>query len=195
MDTEDAQHLERLARELNEAGARYLRLVPDSAEDWLAVVLKSHLLIEEQLTRIIRYGVGEFSPLEKARIAFELKARFAQAFTAEYAVPSALWRAVDSLNSARNRLGHAAEPTDLGKKLAEFFDAADEHRTQDPQLTVIWDRTGSGMRAYCAMVFAHLFALGELVRNARVRTDSLNRAPPEELSHHPFPVSKVPIKK
>lgn len=172
MHTDDAQHLERLTRELNEAGERYLRLVPESPGDWLAVVLKSHLLIEEQLTRIIRHGVGDFSPLEKTRIAFELKAKFARAFTSQYAVPSALWRAVDSLNAARNRLGHAAEPTDLGEKLAAFFDAADEHRRQDPEMTVTWDRTGSGMRAYCAMVFAYLFALGELAKNARERMGS-----------------------
>lgn len=185
MNTKDAQRLKRLAKELNEAAERYLRLVPDSADDWLAVVLKSHLLIEEQLTRIIRYGVGDFSLLENTRIAFELKAKFAQAFTAQHGVPSALWRAVSSLNAARNRLGHAAEPTDLDKKLAAFFDAADEHRTQDPHMTVTWDRTGSGMRAYCAMVFGHLFALGERVRNARERMGTSDREPSEEHANHP----------
>lgn len=163
----DEQHLEHLTRELHEAGERYLRLVPESPDDWLAVVLKSHLLIEEQLTRIIRYGVADFGPLENTRIGFELKVKLAQAFTAQYAVPSALWRAINSLNVARNHLGHAAEPIDLDKKLSAFFDAADEHRTQDPNLSVTWDRTGNGMRVYCAMLFAHLFATGEVVRIAR----------------------------
>ena len=182
MDTEDAQHLERLTRELNEAGARYLRLVPESPGDWLAVVLKSHLLIEEQLTRIIRYGVVDFSPLENTRIGFELKAKFAQAFTAQYAVPSALWRAVNALNAARNLLGHEAEPVDLRKKLSTFFDAADEHQKKDPNLTVTWDRTGNGMRVYCAMLFAHLFATGEVMRITRERTGSTGKRPSQEQS-------------
>lgn len=179
---DNSQQLERLTSELNGAAERYLRLVPESPDDWLSVVLKSHLLIEEQLTRIIRYGVVDFSPLENTRIGFDLKVKLAQAFTAQYAVPSALWRAVNSLNAARNLLGHAAEPDDLGKRLSTFFDAADEHRKQDPHVSVTWDRTGNGMRVYCAMLFAHLFATGEVVRIARQQMDPMNKRPSKEKS-------------
>jgi hypothetical protein len=180
MDTDAAQHWERMMRELNEAGERYLRLVPESPDDWLAVVLKSHLLIEEQLTRIIRFGVGDFGPLENTRIGFELKAKFAQAFAAQYEVPSVLWRAVNALNAARNLLGHAAEPVDLGRKLSAFFDAADEHRKQDPRISVTWDRTGNGMRVYCAMLFANLFATGEVMRITRERQGPMGKWPSKE---------------
>ena len=138
---------------------RFLRLVPDDS-DMLAVVLKSHLLIEERLNDIIEQAVADAEPLRGLRLTFENKSRLAQALAPVEGAPN-LWRSIAALNSVRNRLSHEAEPTDLDRKLAAFFDAANGH--PDKPLTLEMrekrDSSISALRSRCAFIYVQLWTI------------------------------------
>lgn len=138
---------------------RFLRLVPDDS-DVLTVVLKSHLLIEERLNDIIEQAVADAEPLRGIRLAFENKNRLAQALAPVEGAHN-LWSSIAALNSVRNRLSHEAEPADLGRKLAAFFDAADEHPGKPLTLDMREkrDSSSSALRSHCAFIYVQLWTV------------------------------------
>ncbi|MGH8749254.1 MAG: hypothetical protein ACREU5_09115 [Burkholderiales bacterium] len=103
-----------------EAGLkRFDRLIPPTS-DTLTVVLKSHLLIEEQMQSIIEAAVHTPELVRTARLTFYQRLKLAQAIAGHFSQVVA-WDAIESLNSIRNRLVHAPEPAPSDELLAPFL--------------------------------------------------------------------------
>ena len=89
------------ARQL-EAFKRFLSLLPHGKEREL-VILKGHLLIEEQLRQLIDERVQNPKALNERRIDFSHCVSLAKAFFPEGHDP-ALWKSLEELNTLRNLL-------------------------------------------------------------------------------------------
>ena len=105
------------ARQL-EAFKRFLSLLPHGKERDL-VILKGHLLIEEQLRRLIDERVQNPKALSERRIDFSHCVSLAKAFFPEGHDP-ALWKGLAELNALRNLLAHQIEPNDIQSKMAKI---------------------------------------------------------------------------
>jgi hypothetical protein len=145
----------------SEAGARrFIDLVRDDA-DFLVIVLKSHLLIEEQLHAILRAGVRKPELLADARLQFSTTMHLAHAIVGDHGDVE-VWPAVAALNKVRNALGHVAEPENLDALRCKFFSNCEQNRE--------WKANGTGLRddaefrMYCGLIFGQLGAMSEVVR-------------------------------
>ena len=106
---------------------RYFRLMPrHSSADLL--ILKGHLLIEEQLQLIIteHFGSGDF--LDDARFSFSQKFHIVKAIAGNTGMWPQIWRAIDKLNKLRNSTAHSAEAEDLAKEIDLFISEWEEER-------------------------------------------------------------------
>ena len=94
---------------------RFLDFFPHN-QDLTLVILKGHLLIEEQITQIIAERVKRPDVLEtqngQPRISFYLATYIAEAFFSIEREPW-LWEAIRKLNKVRNAIGHNVEPPGL----------------------------------------------------------------------------------
>ena len=108
-----------------EAFGKFLRLLPPG-QDLTLVILKGHLLIEEQIRQIIAERVNRPDVLEKVyrrgRIGFEVVTYIAEAFFPKEIEPW-VWTATRELNKVRNAVGHSVEPRGLDKKIDDFVDS------------------------------------------------------------------------
>ncbi len=91
---------------------RYLRILGGTT-DLTLLVLRGHLLIEEQLQALIERAVRDAAPLDEARLTFAQKSRLAQAVLGPPFSTDALWYFIGQLNRLRNRLSHSAEVASL----------------------------------------------------------------------------------
>lgn len=104
-----------------EAGLdRFSRLIPFEADE-LTVILKGHLLIEEQLRAITRSLVANPQHFDNARLTFSNSLHLARAIAGHFS-ESVCWSAAERLNAVRNRLAHQAEPVTNEELFAPFFD-------------------------------------------------------------------------
>lgn len=107
-----------------EAGVeRFDRLIPKNADE-LTVVLKGHLLVEEQLRMIIRSLVANPQYIDKARLTF-VNALFLARAVAGHFNNGLCWVAAEKLNALRNQLAHQAEPSTTKELFAPFFDVCE----------------------------------------------------------------------
>jgi hypothetical protein len=106
---------------------RYMRLMP--ADDLTLIVLKGHLLVEEQMNKFIEACMMDEAAevFAKLKLSFRWKLRFARKLHRPKAgYPSAgdtfasVWKAVDELNNLRNDIAHNAEVNGLEQRCAEF---------------------------------------------------------------------------
>lgn len=104
-------------REL-QAFARFLKLLPHGRDREL-VILKAHLLVEEQLRQLIAERVRNREPLQKARLSFSQCISVARAF-----FPAGhdlgLWKGLEQLNEIRNAFSHQLSPARIEEKIAAF---------------------------------------------------------------------------
>ncbi len=91
--------------------------------DLLAVLIKGHLIVEEQLNEALCKAVKNPQYLEKSRLRFEQLFNIAKAHYF-HEKDSWLWGAVSKLNSIRNQMAHRLEPDDLPKLTEEFLELA-----------------------------------------------------------------------
>ena len=94
--------------------------VLNAPSEELVLILKGHLLIEEQVTSIIRQNVEDFAPLETARLSFDQKLRVAKAIGGEL-FSDASFDAARAINKMRNKIAHQPEPPDLQAMIDEFL--------------------------------------------------------------------------
>ena len=103
---------------LDEDAKRWSRLMGDISDPVL-MILKAHLLIEEQLYAIVRVVAPAPDYLEQARLSFRQVSRVARAFSQPLSQPG-LWDAIDRVNAIRNRLAHRIEPEGVDELLDEL---------------------------------------------------------------------------
>lgn len=105
--------------ENEEAIARFLRLLP-TGDDLTLIVLKGHILIEEQLLAIIQENVPYPNPIEADSLRYPQLARVAEALV--YAEEDDwLWTAIQRLNKLRNVLAHELESPKLDHLIENFL--------------------------------------------------------------------------
>ncbi len=97
--------------EIDEFRKRTKRLFPKTTELDLWV-LKGHLLIEEQINRLIEQGMCEKKYLKEARLSSNQKIKLAQAMMSKSGFERE-WTFIEDLNSIRNKLAHRAEVEQL----------------------------------------------------------------------------------
>ena len=100
--------------------------LPDNS-DPTVLVLKAHLLVEEQLVKLLREIAPQPESIENAKLSFPQKIQITQAFL-PIAVPKKWFAAALLLNSIRNKLAHQLSPLDLQHLERDFtqliFDAS-----------------------------------------------------------------------
>lgn len=99
--------------------ARFDKLVPYDADE-LSIILKGHLLIEEQLRLITRSLLANPEYFDKARLNFATLLKLARAVAGHFN-QGACWAAADRLNTVRNHMAHEAEPTAAPTLLEKFY--------------------------------------------------------------------------
>lgn len=91
-----------------EAFRRFVTLLPHG-KDLILVILKGHLLIEEQLRQIVDEHVKKPEALAMAHLNCFQVICLAEAFCSDRAAPW-VWKALRNLNSLRNDTAHNIEP-------------------------------------------------------------------------------------
>lgn len=104
-------------RELK-AFARFLKLLPHGRDREL-VILKGHLLVEEQLRHLIAERVRNREVLPKARLSFAQCVWLARAFFPAAHDPT-LWKSLEQLNEIRNAFSHQLSPARIEERIAAF---------------------------------------------------------------------------
>ena len=148
----------------HEAGLkRFDRLIPLTS-DVLTVILKGHLLIEEQLQSIIEAAVHSPELIREARLTFYQRLMLARSIMGHFN-QSVAWDAMESLNAIRNRLVHQAEPAATEELLAPFLKLCDgEQRFASArQLPPGLPR----VRSYIATIWVTVDTLHDVVRVIR----------------------------
>lgn len=100
-----------------EAFGKFLKLLPHG-QDLTLVILKGHLLIEEQVRQLIDERVKIPQSLGDARLTCYQAICIAEAFCSEE--QKYIWDAVKKLNNIRNELAHKTEPVGLDDRIDDF---------------------------------------------------------------------------
>lgn len=103
---------------------RFITLLPHG-KDMVLVVLKGHLLIEEQLRHVVDEHVNNPNALANAQFSCSQIICLAEAFCADRAVPW-LWTALRHLNSLRNDIAHKIEPNRFQERISGFISTVGE---------------------------------------------------------------------
>lgn len=101
----------------NRLFARISRLLPRGHDPTL-VLLKGHLLIEEQLIAYIATYCRKPKLLEDVRLTFAQKLRLARSLSGDL---TDQFCPLDKLNAIRNRMAHHAEISDLNSRLDDYL--------------------------------------------------------------------------
>lgn len=97
---------------------RFYTLLPRSTEAAL-VVLKIHLLVEEQVRAYVEERVSESAALKKADLTCHQAISVAEALCTEDIHPN-VWEAARKLNELRNRIAHNLEPAGVLERMSNF---------------------------------------------------------------------------
>lgn len=111
--------------ELEKRGERFLQFLPDT-DDLTLVVLKGHLLIEEQLNDILAKKSASPDYLENVRLGFYQKIQLIKALYGINLVDKdgkQPWESLESLNTIRNKLSHHLEPKNLEQVIENFVNS------------------------------------------------------------------------
>lgn len=104
-------------------GRNMQRLVDqiNSIDPFDVVVLKTHLLLEEQLDRILAKFVFHPDCLEQARLGFAQKIDLARSLSLDEHA-NAMWALLRALNTLRNKLAHELEAEGRSRALERVKD-------------------------------------------------------------------------
>ena len=103
-----------------DAFRRFLKLLP-RGEDLTLVILKGHLLIEEQVRQIIAERMKRPNALIDARLECYQAICIAEALCPEE--EEYVWNAVKKLNNIRNELAHKTEPVGIDDRIEDFVNS------------------------------------------------------------------------
>jgi hypothetical protein len=115
-----AQDVPDRLKAMDERTQRFLSLLPRTG-DPLVILLKGHLLLEEQLYSILRAWIPDSSNVEKARLSFNQKLYLARGIVGSLTTRNAWWDALQELNGIRNKLAHQTEPGDIDALTSELI--------------------------------------------------------------------------
>jgi len=102
-----------------ESFQRFLKLLPHG-KDLDLVILKAHLLIEEQLRQLISERLKNPTSLDDARLEFHQCILLAQAlFQPDF--QSWLWTSLVKLNKIRNAIAHNLKPKGLSDRIGDLI--------------------------------------------------------------------------
>ena len=105
---------------VEEAIDRFKRHFP-KGRDVTLIILKGHLLVEEQLNALLATAFAKPEALAKARLSFPQRICLLSAAYPHISSHELL--ALEHLNSLRNLLAHRLEHPDLAKAICKFLDA------------------------------------------------------------------------
>lgn len=108
-----------------EAFRRFVTSLPHG-KDLVLVVLKGHLLVEEQLRHVVDEHVGHPNALANAQFSCSQIICLAEAFCADRTAPW-LWMALRNLNSLRNDIAHRIEPKRFQERILDFVSTVGEN--------------------------------------------------------------------
>ena len=101
------------------AAKRALRLLPDS-DDLTLLILKGHLMVEEELNIFLSTYPFRTEALEHARLTFLQKLWIIKAF-APFLARESIWTRAETLNQLRNKIAHQPEVEDLDAQIDRFI--------------------------------------------------------------------------
>jgi hypothetical protein len=99
-----------------EAMRRFITKLPHNADPAL-VILKAHLLIEEQLRLLVDERMAKPKALQTAELECNQVICIAEALTGDTLMPQ-MWTALRKLNKLRNDLAHQLDPKGLTDRIA-----------------------------------------------------------------------------
>ncbi|SHF56714.1 hypothetical protein SAMN02745753_02207 [Marinomonas polaris DSM 16579] len=119
---------------------RFLELLPHGKDKEL-VILKGHLLIEEQVWLILRQKLVNFSALKDAGLNCHGSICLAQSLFPSNHNPK-IWKSIKKLNKLRNSIAHNIDLKGLNDKIDDFVQSAssgwdiEEDKDQNFELTL-----------------------------------------------------------
>jgi len=99
---------------------RMAELMP-AQDDLILIVLRGHLLVEEQLLATVKAHARRPEAIQEARLSFRQMLHVARSVST-LQVPDAVWSAALKLNELRNALAHQLEPSALDAKISALVD-------------------------------------------------------------------------
>jgi hypothetical protein len=100
---------------------RFQRLMP--ANDLTLIILKGHLLVEEQMNKFIEASLGEAGDaFSKLNLPFSRKLRFARELHRPKEAFASTWSLVKELNDLRNDIAHNPETPNLDQQCTDFVE-------------------------------------------------------------------------
>ena len=103
-----------------DAARRLFTLLP-RGQDLTSVILKGHLLIEEQVRQIIDKRVKKPDALRDANFDCYQAICIAESFFSEK--EEYIWKAFKKLNKIRNELAHKTEPVGVDDRIDDFVNS------------------------------------------------------------------------
>ena len=89
-----------------------------ATEDLALIILKGHLLIEQQITALISHYCHSPTHVPDIRLSFSQKVSLSRALLT-VSLPEYFWKVVDIINRLRNDLAHSLKPPKLQQHLQE----------------------------------------------------------------------------
>jgi hypothetical protein len=108
-----------LSEAAREALSRFFRHLPEQ-DDLTLIVLKGHLLVEQQMRDIVRKHAPECEVKRINRVTFSPLTRVTRALVGPDALVDDWWQAIDVLNKLRNQLAHELESTKVEALATQF---------------------------------------------------------------------------
>jgi hypothetical protein len=115
--------------------SRFLEKMPRT-DDLTLLVLKGHLLIEEQINSMLDALLRNSVALRPARLDCYQRIRLLMAMTPDIGLHSVL-EAFEKLNTLRNKFGHMLEPPQIEDRIRAFIDTVEERMEADLKAKVI----------------------------------------------------------
>ena len=93
-------------------------------KDFVLIILKGHLLIEELLDTLITKTLKKPTALKDARLSFIQKSCLAHSILGDIKNIDHFWSAIKKLNTLRNEIAHNLESRKIEKYMFEFIELA-----------------------------------------------------------------------
>jgi hypothetical protein len=141
-------------------------------DDFILIVLKGHLLIEQMLEEIIRTIVAHGDMIEDVRMSFELKAKLAQAMCwGQHKNP--FWNFIFSLNTLRNDLAHTLGSEKTDQKLGRVIASHEATLTDDEKAELAEAQTSDRLKHAVIQTMGFLRSYSTDAHMYRHRTDGM----------------------
>ena len=110
--------------------------LPKSGDEEMSV-LKSHLLVEELLNKLIEQGVKHPKYLKTARLSFTQKISLSRSLSPHFlAEQTWIWGAIKKLNAIRNKLAHGLSSDKATALLNDYISFVKKHNENFSKIPV-----------------------------------------------------------